>query len=64
MLQMNGKGSLPMTAPAPKPPEPEYHQQHEVINLFGLRLWVICCMVIVGFGIINYVLNWLLGVGH
>jgi hypothetical protein len=63
MSQMNGKGSLLMTAPAPKPPEPD-HQPHEVINLFGLRLWVICCMIIIGFGIINFVLNLLLGGGH
>ena len=61
MFQLNGKRSHVMTAPAPKPPEPD---QHEIINMFGLRLWVICCMIIIGFGIANYVLNWVLGSGR
>ena len=58
MLQMNGKGNQHMTAPAPKPPEPG---PNDVINMVGLRLWLLCAMIIIGFGVANYVLNWVLG---
>lgn len=31
------------------------------MNLIGLRLWVLCAMIIVAFGVTNYVLNWVIG---
>ena len=67
MLQMNGKGNHAMTTPAPQQPPPEPHgpdKPEGTIYLFTLRLWIICCMIIVGFGIANYILNWVLATGQ
>lgn len=64
LQQMNGRGTHPMTTPAPKPPEEGPEKPEHTIYLFALRLWILCCMIIVGFGILNFVLNRLLGTGH
>jgi hypothetical protein len=46
---------------------PAAQQQPELgadsrLYLFSLRLWIFCALFIVGFGLLNYVLNWFVGV--
>jgi len=47
-----------MTAPAPKEPEQASGGR---LFLFSLRLWIFCALVIVGYGLANYALNWYVG---
>jgi hypothetical protein len=59
-VHLNGRETRPMTAPAPAPQEPE-KQSDSRIYLFSLRLWIFCALLIVAYGLANYLLNWYVG---
>ncbi len=57
-FQLNGRENRAMTAPAPQKPDEGPGQR---MYLFSLRLWVLCALIIVAFGVSNYLLNWIVG---
>jgi hypothetical protein len=57
-INLNGREIRPMTTPTS--PEPEKPSDSR-IYLFSLRLWIFCALVIVAYGLANYVLNWYVG---
>jgi hypothetical protein len=54
MIILNGKETRRMTI-SQKPED----SLNDRANLFGLRLWVACALVIVACGIANYALSWM-----
>lgn len=59
MSQWNGKGGRTMTAPGQKPTSTD--GTDNPMNLVGLRLWVLCALIIIAAGVSNYLLNWIVG---
>jgi hypothetical protein len=61
MLHSNGKENGVMTARfEPPTPQPEDTPTSR-IHLWGLRLWVLCAIVIVAAGVANYLLSLFFG---
>ena len=61
MLHLNGKENGVMTARfEPPPPQPEDTPTSR-LQLWGLRLWVLCAVLIVVAGVANYLLSLLVG---
>jgi hypothetical protein len=56
MSYVNGKGNWTMSASPCDPPH-----SLEPINMATLKLWVLCLMGIIGFGVASYILNWWIG---
>lgn len=56
MSYVNGKGKWIMTAPTSQPTPPS-----DSASMAVLKLWVICLMGIIGFGVASYILNWWIG---
>ena len=57
MSSLNGRGQLTMTLPQERIDAPEGN----AMDLFCLRLWMLCALAIVAFGVSNYLLNWFVG---
>ena len=60
MIHLNGKENGVMTARFEPPQQPEETPTSRV-HLWGLRLWVLCAIVIVAAGVANYLLSLLVG---
>ena len=58
---MNGRETRPM--PSSTPSEPDKTSDGP-LYLFSLRLWIFCALVIVGYGLANYALNWWVGLSR
>jgi hypothetical protein len=62
MYLWNGKEPHAMTAKTPVPmldPSSQEDPLTAKFSLWGLRLWVCCALLIVIYGVTNYLLNWL-----
>ena len=56
MQPWNGKENRTMNSPVPEQPSSESSTSR--LQLFTLRLWVACAIIIVAAGVANYLLNW------